>query len=171
MKSGKYYLVREFQGVEKIIGPTTDRPTTRNNEGKLIYSSCGIAHDSLEGLKKHECVSEEPCRECGGIAAYHYYGAEKMIARNLCFFCNCQTNKVLEYKNNPNVVVIDGTYYTVGKNVGKSSDERRFAGHGGREIKIKRFNSEEILVCNNLWCGGEIQDHFKSRMPNNAKFV
>ena len=66
---------------------------------------------------------------------------------------------------NPDVAIIDGTFYTIGD----ENDPSPFRGFGGDKFVIKFKDGREVTTTN-LWCGGNISDAWKSQFPDNADF-
>lgn len=81
-----------------------------------------------------------------------------------CFECSIWRER-LSLIGNPDVAIIDGTFYTIGDE--DSTDP--FRGFGGDKFVI-RFKDGREVVTTNLWCGGEISEAWKSKFPNNADF-
>jgi len=102
------------------------------------------------------------CNECGSedYSTSYLDGEHKrcMDEKDVCFYCAFWTLKLLY----PNPVVIDGSFYV--PNWGKGP------GMGGRRFDIKMPNGDEITTHNLSHCG-EIPEHFRNRLPDNASFL
>lgn len=109
------------------------------------------------------------CKECGitARAAYVDEVRDEMVNRSLCFTCNFWTNWVERDKTDTNSVVVDGSHYHIAD---EHHAEFGFRGFGGARFKIL-FNDGREVVSTNLWHQGDIPEHFKSRIPNNAQFI
>lgn len=91
------------------------------------------------------------------------------IRKNYCFSCNFWTDWMEDKKEN--IIRIDGNQYVIGKEPSENFRHKELLGFGGREFKIKKFDSDEIITTHNLWYSGEIPQHFRERMPNNADWA
>lgn len=109
------------------------------------------------------------CVECGMLAdANDYHGGERMKADGTCFYCDLWRQRVRD--SGPGDIVVDGIMYAYDPRHPKKGGEKFLLGHGGREFKILLADGSTV-VTNNLWCGGNVPEHFRSRLPDNAKFV
>jgi hypothetical protein len=88
----------------------------------------------------------------------------KMDELQLCFTCLFWTEK-LEYKNDPRIVRVDGTQYVIGD----EDAPRAFRGFGGARFNID-FHDGRKVTSTNLWCNGDIPEHFRAELPDNAVF-
>jgi hypothetical protein len=88
-----------------------------------------------------------------------------IIRDRVCFECAFWTNKIENPL--PNRAIIEGKHYTV--NAG-TAHKGPFLGFGGRRVKVRYFDGYDV-ESNNIWHQGEIPEHFKDRLPNNAEFV
>lgn len=106
------------------------------------------------------------CRECGKTDnPKRWIGGEKIAATGLCFYCK-HWDDLLNIKDRHDVVRIKGSHYMVGS----ARSPHRYNGFGGSRFKI-RFNDGREVETVDLWSQGQIADHFKERMPDNAVFV
>ena len=87
-----------------------------------------------------------------------------MKKRGECFECALWRER-LPLVGNPDVAIIDGTFYTIGD----ENDPSPFRGFGGDKFVIN-FKDGRKVTTTNLWCGGEISEAWKSKFPNNADF-
>lgn len=110
------------------------------------------------------------CKECGKNEAAKYMEPTRseMVKRSLCFKCNFWYEKTW-IKDEPYVARIDGKHYQIGDPLPPGTP-KHCAGFGGSEFKIK-FHDGRVVITSNLWHQGDIPDHFKERLPNNAEFV
>ena len=81
-----------------------------------------------------------------------------------CFEC-ALWRKRLHIINNPDVAIIDGTFYTIDD----EDDPSSFRGFGGAKFVIN-FKDGRVVTTTNLWCGGKIPNVWKPKFPNNANF-
>ena len=81
-----------------------------------------------------------------------------------CFECSIWRDR-LPLVGNPNIAIIDGTFYTIDDENSKDP----FRGFGGDKFVIK-FKDGRVVTTTNLWCGGNIPDAWKPQFPNNADF-
>jgi len=138
-----------------------------NNEF-FAWSSLSCRYDTKEELIEAEGILDEPCKECGKIVSTNYLNETKeaLIAGNICFKCHFWVSKLV-IKDNPRTVRVDGTHYYIDDDKPRGSS---FLGFGGAEFNIK-FNDGRLVTSHNLWCQGDIPEHFKERLPDNAVFV
>jgi len=102
------------------------------------------------------------CNECGeeNYSTSYLSGDTKtcMDDKGLCFNCAFWTLKLL--RRNP--VVIDGGFYV--------ANQGRGPGMSGRRFDIKMLDGEELTTTNLSHCG-EVPEHFRDRLPDNAQFL
>ncbi len=110
----------------------------------------------------------EKCKECGKREDKDRVKseAEKLEKHQLCFKCNFWREKVTK-KDKPRVTRINGNHYAIGQE--EYSSWAEFRGFGGRKFVIL-FNDGRKVETTNLWHQGTIPEHFKERLPDNAKF-
>ena len=139
-----------------------------HSKSMFPWSSLSCRYETREELIKEQGIPDEPCRECGQIFSTTYMNDTKanMIKDNICFTCYFWKCK-LSVKDNPRTARINGTHYFIEND---NYNGYAFRGFGGREFNI-RFNDGRLVTTHNLWCQGDIPDHFKERLPNNATFV
>ena len=110
------------------------------------------------------------CKICGEeFDSSQYYKDTKnaMDEHQMCFSCNFWREKVEQDAQQPphKVAIIDGVHYYI-------DDENivtNFRGFGGDKFVIN-FKDGRKVTTTNLWCGGEISEHWKPQFPNNADF-
>jgi len=109
-------------------------------------------------------VDKIVCKECGkeDVPASH---SKESYPNDVCFNCWFWQRKV-DNKADPNQVVINGNCYYIGDE--RPSIDRGF---GGRLFHIQRLPAGEVIRTTNLWHNGIVPEHFRERLPNNAKFV
>ena len=81
-----------------------------------------------------------------------------------CFECALWRER-LPLVGNPDVAIIDGTMYTIGD----ENDPSPFRGFGGDKFVIN-FKDGRKVTTTNLWCGGDISEHWRPQFPDNADF-
>ena len=107
------------------------------------------------------------CRECGAEENRQFaqLTMNRMIEKQLCFTCDHWT-KLLAHKDE-SIRLDNGFHYIDG---GKSNGPSHAKGHGGHRWLIEFFDGR-VIDTDNLWCQGTIPEHFKSRLPVNAKVI
>ena len=107
------------------------------------------------------------CPTCGkelGTASFIGSDERSVKEHGECFECALWRER-LPLVGNPDVAIIDGTFYTIGD----ENDPSPFRGFGGDKFVIKFKDGREVTTTN-LWCGGHISEAWKSQFPNNANF-
>lgn len=104
------------------------------------------------------------CPTCKKVIGTFASDERSMKERGECFECALWRDR-LPLVGNPDVAIIDGTFYTIGD----ENDPSPFRGFGGDKFVIKFKDGREVTTTN-LWCGGNISDAWKSKFPNNADF-
>lgn len=92
------------------------------------------------------------------------YEEHHLDEKGECFECSLWRER-LSLVGNSNVAIINGTFYTIGDEDSKDP----FRGFGGDKFIIKFKDGREVITTN-LWCGGEISEHWRSQFPDNADF-
>ena len=107
------------------------------------------------------------CRICGCEEhPNRFINAKDLIAECMCFSCDLWNRRVEEYKNSAHSIpIIDGIYYSIGDEDSKSISR----GFGGARFQIE-FNDGFKVVSTNLWCGSEVPEIWKDKLPDNARF-
>jgi len=186
--------------VSTLYGTVLERHGRFTLEHNEEYDYFGISHEQSPEGGKHgmslgkdervareawrELLAKSPCRECGEppFGKYMEPTQSDMEKRGLCFSCNHWTDVVAETK--PGRAVIAGFIYSIGEDelsiarrcgwpaaAGRlRSDYRHVLGHGGAEFSIEFFDGSQRTTTN-LWAGGQIPDHFRERLPDNARFL
>lgn len=109
------------------------------------------------------------CAKCGKKEKAQYVDEmkNKMVSRNLCFSCLFWT-EILEDKDNPRRIFVEGHAYFLGKE--KRDSYREFRGYGGSRFFIGYMNGGKT-ESTNLWHNGDIPELFKNDLPNTAIFL
>ena len=119
-------------------------------------------------------MSEFICKKCGKPSETYLHlldcpndehGAI-MRDKGYCWHC-AFWQPLVEAKNNPLAVRVNGRHYWI------EEEETAFKGFGGAEFKIHFTDGRKKadVTTTNLWCQGDIPEHFKADLPNNAEFV
>jgi len=152
-KNGKTEIVHDFRNAEKLT----------YYGGKC--TSIGIPHKTKQDLILHEKILKDPCKKCGGLISARNYDSKKVIEKNICSHCNFWDEKIIKSKTDKKVIICNGTYYTIGP---ETNDRNKFRGHCGRLFVFKRLDTDEIIKSTNVWCGGNIPDHYLEDLKDNA---
>jgi len=110
----------------------------------------------------------EKCKECGKREelCWNKKTNDTLTKYQLCFNCNFWREKIV-IKDRPKVARIGGNHYLIGM---ENEPPLMFRGFGGDKFTIL-FNDGQEVTTTNLWHQGTIPEHFKDRLPDNAKFV
>lgn len=157
-----FLIVKQGEHITRLVQANSVKEI---NEGPL--SIRGIGYETKEQLYKAEGVLEKPCCVCKGIVETTYYHKAQLIKKNMCFSCDCWGEKYKAFlkDNDTDIAVIDGTFYKICPN----QPDKKTSGFGGREFNI-HFAGKTVTTTN-LWCGGDIPDIYRDKIPDNAKFV
>lgn len=112
--------------------------------------------------------STEPCRECGADNYWTSYSASSpekalMDADGICFGCAFWRVKA----DTTHDTVIAGRIYSVG-DINRPSGPHN--GMAGRRFDIEYFDGRRVTT-HDLWCGGEVPEKYKARIPDTARFL
>ncbi|KKN43895.1 hypothetical protein LCGC14_0698440 [marine sediment metagenome] len=99
-------------------------------------------------------------------AAYMEPTRSQMVENQHCFSCNFWSRWVTTI-DSPTHLVIEGTHYIVGR---ESSAHRSSRGFGGSRFDIVT-NDGRTITTTNLWRQGEVPDHFRDVLPDNARWA
>ncbi len=113
-------------------------------------------------------ADDQVCVICGEVDSPSSFSEPTrsiMIEKKICFGCEFWLEKVA-IKDDPRVVRADGTHYWIGNE--KSEGPSRWRGFGGDKFIIDFFDGRHV-ESTNLWHNGEIPEHFKAQLPDNAK--
>ena len=107
------------------------------------------------------------CAECGKSHSGDWMDdvAEELISRGVCFQCNFWLEKV-EIAKQEKAVRIKGRHYIIGL---EDPQVRMFRGSGGTKFTVSFFDGR-VVETTNLWHQGQIPEHFRERLPDNAEF-
>ena len=85
--------------------------------------------------------------------------------------CSDECHQMDFWKNalDDDAIIIDGHCYHIEKEPADLLNYEGFLGFGGREFKIRKFDSDVIITTHNLWHQGEIPKKFNKQ--DNAQFV
>lgn len=103
------------------------------------------------------------CPTCGQEIGQFHSDEECMKKHGECFECSLWRER-LPLVGRPDVAIIDGIFYSIEDENAKGS-----RGFGGDKFVIKFKDGREVTTTN-LWCGGNISKHWKSKFPDNADF-
>ena len=96
---------------------------------------------------------------------------EIMEEKQLCFNCAFwlwQHELDTQEREPHTAVIVEGTHYVIGSET--KSKSTFFRGFGGAHFKIKFHDGTEVETTN-LWCQGEIPEHLRHLLPDNAEFL
>lgn len=123
---------------------------------------CEIKHPG-ETFRQTLADSPGRCHECNGWIETGY-SFESMERHGACFDCSFWLDYVATVDDSTHVIV--NGYHHVACNELTGG----MRGFGGRRFAI-RFNDGRELVSTNLWEQGQVPEHFRDRLPDNAVFV
>jgi len=108
------------------------------------------------------------CKVCGETERLTYgTHNERLKSERLCFTCEFWLRYVWNDPTEPRALVINGGHFMIGDEERRHPGEMR--GFAGRKFLIEKFTGEQI-VTTNLWYQGKIPQHFRERLPDNARF-
>lgn len=116
--------------------------------------------------KTHETFG---CAKCGKEAVNHYVGEIAMIMdeEGLCFECAYWVwQHRLDYSGKRKFAIVDGYHYVLAPH----TDTNWLVGSCGQKYHFL-FNNGEELVCDNVWHQGQVPEHFRDIMPDNATLI
>ena len=111
------------------------------------------------------------CKECGSEINLHYREdvKERLARLSLCHKCdhwNGQYQISLQHKlSEGQSLRIDGVHYRIAP-----EDRPGPRGFGGSRFTFVLEDGTQ-LESSNVWCQGEIPEHWKSRLPDNARMA
>lgn len=111
----------------------------------------------------------EKCTICGETleekGTYDYEGIGVEEVEGYCFTCNFWANQVKVHKEEPNRrFMINGMSYSIGP-----EDAGVMRGYGGCKFTI--LYKGEVIETTNMWCQGQVPEHFKAELPNTAELI
>jgi len=135
-----------------------------------IWTSLTCGYSSLDELIVKADIQPNPCSICGRIYSARYIKEVRaqLLAENICHSCHFW-NGYVRIKNDPAIARIRGKHYKVVKETGPDYPAS-CKGYGGSRFII-RWNDGREITTTNLWHQGEIPDHFRAELPDNAIFV
>lgn len=156
----KYFcLIHPFEGKPEIVHELWSEVNARKK-----LSCRGLAYETLEELIEKEQVIT--CSVCGCQDGTHYVHGEKLRANKTCINCDFWLNDV-----DPNKTLrVNGGCYQIGPEPNLKAKPRFGLGFGGSKFEFRTLTGE-VIVSHNVWFGGRVPEHFKSRLPDNAAFV
>lgn len=104
------------------------------------------------------------CPTCDQELGKFWSDENSMKEHGECFECSLWRER-LSLLGNPDVAIIDGTFYTIGD----ENDSSPFRGFGGDKFVIN-FKDGRQVTTTNLWCGGHISEYWRPQFPDNANF-
>lgn len=161
----KYYFVTNEN--ESAIIESEEAPKMYGEGGKWTSRSWS---NSLEELTEKEGILPEMCRTCGKHVHTSFVPETKarLIEKNICFTCLYWEDRCEMGKQKRSIVVGHVAYTAHKTNPGDPGSCRGF---GGSKFRFRRFGSEEIEECTNMWFQGPIPERYWERLPDNAEFV
>lgn len=140
--SDGYRLIRRSKGGSTSFGyfTTTQEAIVEMDKYEDEYGRCATCDDVMIDKKSHPYLKDN------------------------CFTCNFWAEKI-EAVNDPRSVRIDGGHYWIGD----EDPTNRFRGFGGRRFNIKFHDGREVQTTN-LWHQGQIPEHFRDILPDNAEW-
>lgn len=112
------------------------------------------------------------CVECGNLetaAGWMPGVGAKLLASKLCHSCDLWAGRVDKIAGSTSHPVVNGRCYSYDPKQPMRGGDKSFLGHGGREFVIAWADGRKVTT-NNLWCGGDVPDHFRDRLPDTATF-
>lgn len=109
------------------------------------------------------------CKICNKEYQNHYAGEIALImeGRGVCFDCAFWIwQHSLDLKGNRDFAIINGAHYVLCPH----TDINWPVGSCGRKYRVRFFDGR-VVDCDNLWHQGQIPEHFRDIMPDNAEFV
>jgi hypothetical protein len=133
------------------------------------------AHDLARIVDTLHEYADVKCRECKTVFdTSRTSGGLALKERGLCFDCNFWTEKVDwaeagDLSSGRKVARVLGHHYIISPD----QADLRSAGMGGRKCQVRFTSGPHAgaeITTRNLWFQGEIPDHFRDRLPDNAEF-
>ena len=139
------------------------QPYRTSRDGDITCKQCKLA----------ELDDTWTCVECGLLESDNWVAGvgDKLRARSLCHSCDLWVDRVDEIDSGKRAQpVINGTFYGYDPERPIRRGDPSHLGHAGRTFHILWNDGREVTT-NNLWCGGDVPEHFRDRLPDTATFV
>jgi hypothetical protein len=116
-------------------------------------------------------TSEDPlygkrvrCRECRKRHTLKWNGLVNSVLHKakLCFDCHFWVEKI----GMEGAVIVNHVHF----HIGEEFEGVGFRGHGGRLFRVYFFTGH-VQETSNLWCQGNVPEHFWDRLPDNARLI
>lgn len=130
------------------------------DRGTGVYAT---KHEPPQYVVRFEYTGGGASRSCAYATREE---AEEVLREKLDWHAKHWRAQARRAASDPNVVVIDGHFYSVGE----PRANRECSGFGGRQFFIVKHDGTAIET-RNLWSGGEIPPEFRDLLPDNAEFV
>ena len=137
---------------------------------------CGLkdlshCHNDEDMRRCHNCHAKHKpdsfkCKECGNHDAPSCWikGAIEQDSK-LCLICGHWVKRI-EKGPDLNSVRFKGSHFEIVPDTGSSA----FRGYGGARFVI-HFKDGRVVETHNLWHQGDIPQHFRDRLPDNANQI
>ena len=105
------------------------------------------------------------CKMCGSLEdSSRWINGKTLKKKQLCHNCNFWDEIVPSYNKGQHFVDQKNNCYYIGNENSKDS----FRGFDGAKTTIT-FNNGRVVNSTNLWFRGEVPEHFRKLLPQNAK--
>ena len=142
---------------------------------KYIYKTgkCPHCAERFQSCSPNQKIERMfTCSICKNLTEVHFNEEtnKRLIDTVTCFYCDFWQEKIRwREAQNPDCFVIGGVHYKVAPETGQKG---LGAGYGGNKFIIQPFDRQRPqIVTHNLWCQGDIPEHFRSILTDNAEFV
>ena len=136
---------------------------TVDGEGRYLWNEAIRAVDAKHSEPPPQRLQCEECREYD-LLRWEPRTRATLIVSGLCFTCE-HWMRLAQGQGRPKVAIINGKHYMIGP-----EDASGMRGFGGQRFRIL-FKDGRSVTTTNLWHQGEIPEHFRERMPDNARWV
>lgn len=160
----KWYFIGTTDGPNRIINTTKVLNTGDSEYGYINHLT--PPYKTKEYLCEAMSILDSPCVECGGVISANYDKGLKaqLIERNMCFSCSLWFDRIEACKENRVMIVNHQMYSIIDEN-----EKGSFRGFGVARFHFMKYGID--YVSTNVWFGGNIPQHFRERIPNNAIIV
>jgi hypothetical protein len=109
------------------------------------------------------------CRDCGAVERNRWleHVRAHLLSVRLCHDCNYWQER-LDGLAGGRVAIIDARAYFIDED--KPAGYQGFLGFGGSRHDIA-FKDGRTVTTKNLWFNGDVPEHWRARLPDNARFV